>query len=650
MNKIGLMSDESYSKIKNASNDATQSMRNNQEEIVRTQDNIRSAYVKTREEVEKNVEAKKKAAAEEEAIEKAKETSAEDALKAEEEKRKKIEQTIQLAKAGVVSAIADVKKLAQAGVVEALNALSEIDNKYLQSLMKAKQAQMKALVEQLNIIKAMMATQRLSQVAGGVQVQDQSGSLTYTDRSAKTVEDKKKADKKQISNMELEIANLQKIIDNIKSSSSSIAPTKLTAPSPVTPKSKETPDKKEVAESAQKKAFEESMKYIQRKKDFNQISLNEEYSAYVKMQSKLNKATKEGSEFWWELEKKKLDVVRDVSQKIIADAQTRISRMAKLSRDGARTEITEIEKLLAKSEVIGEERAKIEADLWDKKVDYAKDASDKILDKTLADIEKAKNADLNAIEDVYDAKRKQIEDIFNEQEKSEDKKKQLDELSKLREQESIFSSATSKKGREQLAKIREDIQNLMNDMKKDANEQLKNEMLGAIDSEEEAAKKKAEARAEALTKDAETKAGQVEASLINIATKTGNTMQTLVDTINGYQGSFYKAGAGLVEQFGLGMGQFEPKADKLKDVIEKIKNANSAMDIQKNLEFGSQIAGGIGSQRMLKPMNNSNNKTTNYNAPLISIQSVTLKDKVDADAWAKESAGYLELATRKMGR
>jgi hypothetical protein len=418
----------------------------------------------------------------------------------------------------------------------------------------------------------------------------------------------------------------------------------------VNPKSKETPDKKEAAESAQKKAFEESMKYIQRKKDFNQISLNEEYSAYVKMQSKLNKATKEGSEFWWELEKKKLDVVRDVSQKIIADAQTRISRMAKLSRDGARTEITEIEKLLAKSEVIGEERAKIESDLWDKKVDYAKDASDKILDKTLADIEKAKNADLNAIEDVYDAKRKQIEDIFNEQEKSEDKKKQLDELSKLREQESIFSSATSKKGREQLAKIREDIQNLMSDMKKDANEQLKNEMLGAIDSEEEAAKKKAEARAEALTKDAETKAGQVEASLINIATKTGNTMQTLVDTINGYQGSFYKAGAGLVEQFGLGMGQFEPKADKLKDVIEKIKNANSAMDIQKNLEFGNQIAGGIGSQRMLKPMNNSNNKTTNYNAPLISIQSVTLKDKVDADAWAKESAGYLELATRKMGR
>jgi hypothetical protein len=400
----------------------------------------------------------------------------------------------------------------------------------------------------------------------------------------------------------------------------------------------------------EKEQYDASIKNIENLKAKNQLSFQEELAAYTRMQSKINQSTKEGKDLFAELEQKKLQVVEEVSQKIYTDAQKRIARMAKLSSDGTKTEITELEKLLAKSEIIGDERAQIESDLWDKKVDYAKEASDKILEKTLDDIEKAKDADIKAIEDVYDAKRKQIEDIFKEQEKSEDKQKKLDELKKLREQESIFSTATSKRGKEQLAKIREDIQNLMDDMKKDANEQLKDEMISAIDEEEEAAKKKAEARADALAKEAEAKAKQVESSLINIATKTGNSMQTLVDTINGYQGSFYKAGAGLIEQFGLGLDKFEPKAEKLKATIEKIKNAKSAMDIDKNLAFGSQIAQGIGSERMLQPMNNSNNKTTNYNAPLINIQAVNIKDKVDAQAWAKESAGYLELATRKMGR
>lgn len=415
-------------------------------------------------------------------------------------------------------------------------------------------------------------------------------------------------------------------------------------------KKRQAEEEKKRQDSAQKKQFDATVSYIQRETEMRRMSAQQAFSTYEKAQSRLNLKTAEGVRLWEEAEKKKFSIASDISSKMVSLAQSRMSRMAKLSSDPARTEISEMEKLLKSDKLTSEDRRKVSESLWDKKVEYAIDASKKILSQTLSDIEKAKDADLKAIQSTFDARRKAVEDRFRQEDTQIKRQERQRELAQLRQDEALYMGATSKAGVEKLRSIQEAIADILSQEQADARESLKEQMLASIDDEEARAIKKAEARAEALTADAEKKSKQIQQTLVDVATKTTGTLDSLVDKIQSYGGTMYKAGSDIVKQFGLGMSQFSPELKQFSVILDKIEKATSMGQIDTLTASGRDIIKSA-NQRMANPMTSvGTNKSVTINAPLINIASVTIKDKTDAVAFAKEQQRLLEVASRSIGR
>jgi hypothetical protein len=106
-----------------------------------------------------------------------------------------------------------------------------------------------------------------------------------------------------------------------------------------------------------------------------------------------------------------------------------------------------------------------------------------------------------------------------------------------------------------------------------------------------------------------------------------------------------------MEQFALGMESFTPKLSNITKAMDSIKNATSLKGVNDSLYTGMTYADRLGVDKLNNPLSKAtvNNKTVNINAPLISVQSVQIKDQTDAKIWAKESASVLQVAARGLG-
>lgn len=263
---------------------------------------------------------------------------------------------------------------------------------------------------------------------------------------------------------------------------------------PVDEKTKKT--KTKTLEEIQQEEYQAALKYIQYKRDLNQMSEKQELAALEKLEARykknaeirmdvevriyklrdqMNKASFDASSEWIEQEERRMTLAgktEDEITKMKLEAWTRVrNRYMKDSElyKQADTQVYQAKVALMKSAAKAEEEAAKEQEQRNKETTK----------KALDAIEKAKKAELAAL----DERKKAIEDFYRDQERIIDDKERLKERNDLVAEMEKYRYATSEKGQKHFLELQEKLRQMDVEDQKRSLQDEREQKLEALEKE-----------------------------------------------------------------------------------------------------------------------------------------------------------------------
>jgi tape measure domain-containing protein len=607
-------------------------------------------------------------------LEKAK--AEEEARRLEEAKQKKILETIRLTKAGVKTALEDLKNYARDGSIVAIEAMMDIDNEFVRNLNENNLKVMRAMVARLELLKMSMAPMALPPQKPllmspyGPSTQEEITKMNEYYKALEIYNNRFNAEGKKM--YDAEVASLNARIVKMQELTEETG--KL-----LTAKDEETKvitggggNEKTAAE----KAFDALKEFVNRKKALNQMSNLEEAKIYQEFRSKYQKNTadqikirNEATQLIYDAHSRYLDTMNKAGIERIQkekELNTLTSKEANgriiTFKTASEREVYEMGKhynkvVAERNRLIAVEKkyASVSKDAINEAKNQLIEARKNLIDETLQKekeevlekVNERNQAELDAVEKFYDDKIELIDKKLNELRSKYDEQDRANEEFDLIEERAFLAGSVSKEAIDRVKDIDKRLEEIRRERELSKAELESEKEKEALAKQKDSAVKAQEKINEDRLKQTEKDWAITEGKFKAQADDLGTSITSIVNQINGQSNSVKSAGTNFVQALINGINS---QKNALKATVDDLANMLKGTNLGVFKAGKDDLYNKIDWNKMSSAQ--SNLTATNqviFNAPLMTIQNMNMNDKLDAQILSSQLFDATQRAVRSSG-
>ncbi len=605
----------------------------------------------------------------------------EEARRIEEAKQKKIMETIRLTKAGVKTALEDLKNYARDGSIVAIEAMMDIDDEFVRNLNENNLKVMRAMVARLELLKMSMAPMALPPQKPllmspyGPSTVEEINRMNEYYKALEIYNNRFNAEGKKM--YDAEVASLNARIVKMQ---------ELTEETGKMLKAKD----EEVGggaggagtagggnqKTAAEKAFDELKEFVNRKKSLNEMSNLEEAKIYQEFRSKYQKNTadqikirNEATQLIYDAHSRYLDTMNKAGIERI-QKEKELNTLTSKETNGriitfktaSEREVYEMGKhynkvVAERNRLIAVEKkyASVSKDAINEAKNQLIEARKNLIDETLQKekeevlekVNERNQAELDAVEKFYDDKINLIDKKLDELRSKYDEQDRANEEFDLIEERAFLAGSVSKEAIDRVKDIDKRLEEIRRDRELSKAELEAEKEKEALAKQKDSAVKAQEKINEDRLKQTEKDWAITEGKFKAQADDLGTSIASIVNQINGQSNSVKSAGTNFVQALINGINsQKNALKATVDDLANTLKGTNLAVfkagtdDLYNKIDWNKMSS----AQSNLTPTNQ-----VVFNAPLMSIQNMNMNDKLDAQILSSQLFDATQRAVRSSG-